>query len=82
LHTTPPTREPQRLDPPRENPDVGRWHDNVARGSRAAEVTLRRYGVFCIGNGTTLTRLAAMEWRETHKVLLDFLTKAQQRGLA
>jgi hypothetical protein len=41
-----------------EDPDVKRWYDNLARGSRnTAIVRLRRLGLFCEQNNTTPTGL-------------------------
>lgn len=47
-----------------------------------ADVYLRRLGAFCIANGTTPKKFAALKEREAYNVILDFVTKEQQRDLA
>ena len=66
-----------------DNPEIRRWHANVARGSRiTADVYLRRLGAFCFSHGLTFRDLLQMEERDLKNLLLDFITKMEERGYA
>ncbi len=66
-----------------EDPDVKRWYENTARGSRiSADVCLRRLGSFCESNGTTPGMFASLPERELNNALLDYVSSAEKRGYA
>jgi hypothetical protein len=66
-----------------ENPDVGRWYNNVARGSRVtADVYLRRVGRFCTKQGLTPAELARKDERELRDLLMDFVSSMEEKGYA
>jgi hypothetical protein len=66
-----------------EDPDVKRWYENTARGSRiSADVCLRRLGSFCESNGTTPSKFASQSERELHNVLMDYVSSAENKGYA
>jgi integrase len=61
-----------------ENPDVGRWHTNLGRGSATtAEVYLRRLNLFCRQNNYTpgeLVELGRGDKKRLQDLLLDHVT--------
>jgi hypothetical protein len=58
-----------------KNPDVKRWFDNTARGSRiTADVCLRRLGSFCKAHKITPKEFAALPDKELHDMLLDYVS--------
>jgi hypothetical protein len=57
----PPRGPPSRHGHLLKDPDVARWHANVARGSViTADVYLRRLGVFCAEHKTKPVALAKL----------------------
>jgi hypothetical protein len=65
------------------DPDVQRWHRNLARGSRVtADVYLRRLGWFCEGHGLTPRGIAAMGQKELEDLLLDSVSELEEQGKA
>ena len=66
-----------------ENPDVKRWFDNTARGSRiTADVCLRRLGSFCKAHKITPKEFAALPDKELHDMLMDYVSAAEKKGYA
>lgn len=66
-----------------EDPEVRRWYENVARGSRLwADVCLRRLGSFCTELGMTPGDLADLPDRKLHQTLLDFVSAKEREGYA
>ena len=65
------------------DPEIKRWHANVARGSRiTADVYLRRLGAFCSSHSLLFRDLLQMEERDLKNLLLDFITEMEKRGYA
>ncbi|HLM91656.1 MAG TPA: site-specific integrase [Thermoplasmata archaeon] len=65
------------------DPDVRRWFDNLARGSRAtADVNLRRLDALCKSLGTTPADLARLDEKEVHDRFLDFVSAEEKRQVA
>ncbi len=65
------------------DPDVLRWHQNLARGSRAsADINLRRLDAFCRSSGATPGSLLALGPKQLHTCLLDFVAAEEKRGVA
>jgi hypothetical protein len=66
-----------------EDPDVLRWHENVARGSEVtADVYLRRLGKFCAERGITPRRLLSLPDASLRDMFMDFVNEAERRGHA
>jgi hypothetical protein len=62
------------------NPDVKRWYDNVARGSKVwADICLRRLGNFCSTNKVTPSKLIEMGDRELFNLLLDYISLMESK---
>jgi len=65
------------------DPDVRRWFENMARGSRAtADINLRRLAAFCKTTETTPATLAKLEERALHELFLDFVSAEEKRAVA
>jgi len=65
------------------DPEIRRWHANVARGSRiTADVYLRRLGAFCSSHSLAFRDLLQMEERNLKNLLLDFITEMEEKGYA
>lgn len=68
------------------NPDIKRWFDNVARGSKiTAEVRLRRLGKFCEEHEITPMELAELAMRDVRAVtdlIQDQVTEMENREMA
>ena len=63
--------------------DVGRWYDNVARGSRVtADVYLRRLGSFCEHFNVSPKQLIAMGEGDLYNMLLDYVSFLEGNGCA
>jgi len=63
-----------------EDKDVGRWYENLIRGSAAcAEIYLRNLGNFCQLNGITPQELARKPVTEIEDFLMDYVTSAQKK---
>ncbi|MFZ0892454.1 MAG: site-specific integrase [Thermoplasmata archaeon] len=66
-----------------EDPDVRRWFENLARGSRAtADINLRRLDALCKSLETTPTELALLNEKQLHDRFLDFVSAEEKRGVA
>lgn len=66
-----------------DNPDLKRWYDNTARGSRVtADVYLRRLGNFCNQHKITPRKLVEMHSKERYNLLLDSVSSMEQKGHA
>ena len=66
-----------------ENPDLRRWHENVARGSRiTADVYLRRLGATCERLGRKPGDLLTLKERELRDLLLDFVAAEEKKRRA
>ena len=66
-----------------DDPDVRRWYENTARGSRiTADVCLRRLGSFCESNKVTPSKFASLSERELHNILMDYVSAAEKKGYA
>ncbi len=64
-----------------EDPDVRRWYDNLARGSRAtADVYLRRVGAFCETAKTTPKKFALLGELEIYNLMLDYVSAMEKEG--
>ncbi len=65
------------------DPDVLRWYQNLARGSRAsADINLRRLDAFCRASKTTPASLLTLAPKQLHANLLDFVAAEETRGVA
>ncbi|MFZ0831307.1 MAG: site-specific integrase, partial [Thermoplasmata archaeon] len=65
------------------NPDVRRWFENLARGSRAtADINLRRLNALCNSLGTTPAELSGLTEKQLHDRFLDFVSAEERRGVA
>ena len=68
----------------KENQDVKRWYDNLARGSRnTAKVRLRRLGLFCEQNHTTpqdLAKIGEKDSRKVEDILFDHISYMESSG--
>lgn len=63
-----------------EDKDVGRWYENLVRGSPAcAEIYLRNLGNFCQLMGMTPGQLARKPVAEIEDLLMDYVTSAQKK---
>ena len=63
--------------------DVGRWYDNVSRGSQVtADVYLRRLGSFCRSFDITPAGLVSLSESELHNLLLDCVSSMEKAGRA
>jgi len=66
-----------------KDPQVGRWYDNVSRGSMlTAQAYLRRLGLFCRRWHSTPAGLLEKEPREIHNLLVDTVTELESKGYA
>lgn len=68
------------------NPDIKRWHDNLARGSKlTADGRLRRLGRFCEVHQMTpmqLADLAMRDLRTATDLIEDHITMMESKGFA
>ena len=63
------------------DPDLRRWHQNVAQGSQiTADVYLRRLGAFCIQVKVTPRKLISLREANLHGILIDFVASETKRG--
>ena len=66
-----------------EAPDVRRWYDNTARGSKiTADVCLRRLGSFCESNKIAPSKFASLPEPELNNMLMDYVSAAEKKGYA
>ena len=66
-----------------EAPDVRRWYDNTARGSKiTADVCLRRLGSFCESNKIVPSKFASLPELELNNLLMDYVSAAEKKGYA
>ncbi|MCI4327124.1 MAG: site-specific integrase [Thermoplasmata archaeon] len=66
-----------------DDPDVRRWFDNLARGSRAtADVHLRRLAALTASLRATPAELAQMDEKQLYNRFLDFVAAEEKRGVA
>ena len=67
-----------------EAPDVRRWYDNTARGSKiTADVCLRRLGSFCESNKIVPSKFASLPELELNNLLMDGnVSAAEKKGYA
>ena len=62
------------------NPDVRRWYENVARGSRVtADVYLRRLGSFCSQYNLEPDSILAMDEVRLRNLLMDFISSNEEK---
>lgn len=77
---------PRKATPPSTllaDPDVRRWHENLARGSRAtADINARRLAAFCDFVGLSPKRLLELDEKSLHDRFLDFVAAEELRGVA
>jgi integrase len=65
------------------DPDVRRWFENLARGSRAtADINLRRLDALCKSLETTPAELARLDEKQLHDRFLDFVSAEEKRQVA
>ena len=68
------------------NPDIKRWYDNLARGSRhTAESRLRKLGRFCEEHELTPMQLAELGMRDPRAVtdlIQDHITRMEESNMA
>jgi len=77
-HLPPSKRKYARL---LEDPNVKRWHENVARGSPVtADVYLRRLGNYCEKTKTNPAALLAYSELDLYNLLLDLVSSMEQAG--
>lgn len=69
-----------------EEPDVKRWYDNVARGSKVtADVRIRRLGVYCERTNTTPAKFAQLgitSVRDVEDLLMDHVSFLEGKNYA
>ncbi len=66
-----------------DDPEVRRWYDNLARGSRiTADVYLRRMGSLCATRKISFRELAGMSEQDASNLLMDIVTEMEGRGHA
>jgi hypothetical protein len=66
-----------------EDPDVRRWYENTARGSRiTADVCLRRLGSFCESNKLTPSKFASLQEPELQNIMMDYVSAAEKKDYA
>jgi hypothetical protein len=66
-----------------EDPEVKRWHQNVARGSRiTADVYLRRLGSLCNARHISLDELLKIGERELTNLLMDIVSEMEEQNYA
>ena len=66
-----------------EDPDVRRWYDNLARGSRVtADVYLRRLGGFAVNRKIKPRELLSLSDKEISNLLMDFVGWSEKQGHA
>ena len=66
-----------------EDPDLRRWHQNVARGSQiTADVYLRRLGATCERLGKRPSELLTLKEKELRDLLLDFVSAEEKKRRA
>jgi integrase len=66
-----------------EDPDVRRWYDNLARGSRVtADVYLRRLGGFTVNQKIQPRELLSLSDKEISNLLMDFVSWSEKQGHA
>ena len=66
-----------------EDPDVRRWYENTARGSRiTADVCLRRLGSFCESTKVPPIKFASLPEQELNNMLMDYVSAAEKKGYA
>ncbi|EQD67595.1 integrase/recombinase, partial [mine drainage metagenome] len=71
------------MAPLMEDPDVARWHSNLARGSLVtADVYVRRLGAFLEQTGQTQATLLTIAEKALRDVFLDFITEEERKGRA
>ncbi|HTT34349.1 MAG TPA: site-specific integrase [Thermoplasmata archaeon] len=65
------------------DPDVRRWHENLARGSNStADINARRLAAFCDSVRLTPKQLLRLSEKELHDRFLDFVAAEERRGVA
>jgi hypothetical protein len=68
------------------NPDIKRWHDNIARGSpNTAEVNIRKLSKFCEDHDMTPMQLIELGMRDPRAVtdlIQDHITMMEECGMA
>jgi len=66
-----------------EDPDVKRWFENTARGSRiTADVCLRRLGSFCKSHEITPQEFASLPEKDLYNMLMDYVSAQEKKGYA
>lgn len=66
-----------------QDPDLARWHANVARGSTiTADVYARRLAAFCEQMRTEPKALATLPAKRLRDLLLDFVSEEEKKGRA
>lgn len=72
-----------KLATPLSGPDVLRWYENLAPGSRAtADINVRRLTAYCESLEITPGGLARLDERDLHNHILDFTSAEDARGVA
>jgi integrase len=73
----------QKYDYLLEDPDIKRWYDNLARGSRVtADVYKRRLGSFSETQGIKPKELLDLSDRDISNLLMDFVSWSEKQGHA
>ena len=66
-----------------EDPDIRRWHNNLAQGSLiTADTYLRRLGCVCDQMKTTPTAISKLKEKQLRDILLDFVAQEEKKGRA
>jgi hypothetical protein len=66
-----------------KDPEIRRWFENIARGSQiTADNYLRSLFNFCSRMDLTPTAVAKLDGKKAHRVLLDFVSGEEARGMA
>ena len=65
------------------DPDVGRWYENLVRGSRnTGEVYVRRLSLFCEQNKTTAKALLDVPKKSLEDLVRDHVSRMEKQGRA
>ncbi|MGI0054648.1 MAG: site-specific integrase [Thermoplasmata archaeon] len=65
-----------------KDPEIRRWYDNVARGSViTADNYLRSLFGFSTRTGLSPVAVAKLDRKKAHRVLLDFVSSEEKRGM-
>lgn len=80
--TQKPQKKGKKSQDLKENPDIKRWYDNLARGAEStADVYFRRLRAFCKQTKRGPSQLIEMDDNSLFDLLLDFVGAEEKRGV-